>query len=299
MRPSDPPEPRPGGIRLQLSIGVVCSLGLGSARGGRESNQDNYLVSSGNRVCWREGDAEAVTLVPARTEALFAVADGMGGHEDGDIASASAVQALSRLFLRPAPPDPEGVLREFMVESHRRIHDRVAERGEVKMGTTLTVAWILGDTAWWGHVGDSRLYHWRAGRLSRITRDQTREEFAVRDGRPVPSHPRYLAQSFIYGSRGLGDDAGIRVDRGLDTGRVGLLPGDRLVFTTDGLHSVVDDFGIADCVLNVPEPMPCAVALVERAMARDSDDNITALVVRVDRADRPGPNPDDNTIIPV
>jgi serine/threonine protein phosphatase PrpC len=211
--------------RAELSTGVVCSLGLGPDRGGRPANQDNYLVCAGGRLVWREGDVESVTFVQPGAATVLAVADGMGGHEDGDVASASAVQAMARLYLLDPPADPEAALRTFMLEAHRRIRDRVAELGDVKMGTTLTVAWVLGATVWWGHIGDSRLYHWRNGRITRITRDQTREEFAQRDGRPTPTHPRYLAQNFIYGSRGLGHDAMVRMDRGIDTGSFSLLPG--------------------------------------------------------------------------
>lgn len=286
--------------RAELTTGVVCSVGVGPERGGRPMNQDNYLVCAGGRMVWRDGDVEAVTFVQPRNTTVLAVADGMGGHEDGEVASASAVQAMARLYVLDPPADPEAALRTFMMEAHRRIRDRVLEFGDVKMGTTLTVAWILGATVWWGHIGDSRLYHWRNGRITRITRDHTREEFALRDGRPLPSHPRYLAQNFIYGSRGLGHDSLVRMDRGIDTGSFTLQPGDRVIVSSDGLHSYVDDIGIADCVKNVPEPAACAVALHDRALARESDDNVTALIARCDEVvDVPSDEDDDHTIVPV
>ena len=77
---------------------------------------------------------------PPSSDILLAVADGMGGHDDGDLASAAAVQALSRLYLRPAPADPEATLREFLLDAHQRLRTRVSVGGKVKMGTTLTVA---------------------------------------------------------------------------------------------------------------------------------------------------------------
>ena len=280
------------------SIGIVCSIGVGSDRGGRATNQDNYLVCRDGALRWRDGEREVVNAAPDRAEVLLAVADGMGGHEDGDVASAAAVQAISRLYLRGAPRDPEAELREFVLETHARVRERVALNGEVKMGTTLTVAWINGDRVYWAHVGDSRLYHWRDARITRISRDQTREEFALRDGRAIPTHARYLAQNFIFGSRGLGDDAGIRVDRGLDTGAFTLRPGDRLLLSSDGLHGRLDDAQIADGVANVPDPQPCAVALSERAIAHQSDDNVTALVFRVDSL-APSGLGDDHTAVPI
>jgi len=282
----------------RVSVGVVCSLGVGPDRGGRSSNQDNYLVCQDAGVRWRDGDREQILDAVARPEVLLAVADGMGGHEDGEIAAAAAVQALSRLYGRSVPREPEAELRQFLLETHQRVRERVAMGGEVKMGTTLTVVWIVEDRAYWAHVGDSRLYHWREGRLTRITRDQTREEFAMRDGRPIPTHPRYLAQNFIFGSRGLGDDASLRIDRGLDTGALTLRPGDRLLLSSDGLHGRLDDALLADTLENVPAPQACAVALAERAIAWQSDDNITALVARME-ANIVEEVDDADTIIPV
>jgi protein phosphatase len=280
------------------AVGVVCSIGVGQDRGGRATNQDNYLVCREGTIRWRDGDREQILDAPARPEVILAVADGMGGHEDGEIAAAAAVQALSRLYHRPVPREPEAELRQFLLDTHQRVRERVAMGGEVKMGTTLTVVWIIGDRAYWAHVGDSRLYHWHAGRLTRISRDQTREEFAMRDARPIPSHPRYLAQNFIFGSRGLGNDASLRIDRGLDTGAFTLRPGDRLLLSSDGLHGRLDDALLADTLENVPLPQACGVALAERAIAYHSDDNITALVLRVE--DGVEEDLDDaDTIIPV
>lgn len=282
----------------RFSVGVVCSIGVGAERGGRATNQDNYLVCRSGTVRWRNGDHEQIVDAPERPEVLLAVADGMGGHEDGEIAAAASVQALSRLYARSVPREPEAELRSFVLETHAKVRERVGMGGEVKMGTTLTVAWIIDDRAYWAHVGDSRLYHWRDGRVTRISRDHTREEFAMRDGRAIPTHPRHLAQNFIFGSRGLGDDASLRIDRGLDTGALTLRPGDRLLLSSDGLHGRLDDAQIADALTNVPAPQACAVALGERAIAYQSDDNITALVLRVE--DRLVEETDDeDTIIPV
>ena len=289
--------------KTRISLGLVCSIGVGAARGGRSNNEDNYLVCRDGRISWRDGDGEHRTEVAPSASSLVAVADGMGGHEDGEIASAFAVQALSRLYVRPSPEEPEDTLREFLLDAHQRLHARVAVGGKVKMGTTLTVAWVIENRLYWAHVGDSRIYHWRRGRITRVTRDQTRAEFARRDNRTEPSNPQNLSQNFIYGSRGLGNDRGLRIDRGIDTGSFSLQDGDRIVLCTDGLSSRVEDALIADAIRNVPEPAACAVTLTERAMAAQSDDNITALVMRVDRAWDPHDldpdvGDDDTTLVP-
>ena len=159
---------------------------------------------------------------------------------------------------------------------------------------------------YWAHVGDSRLYHWREGRLTRLTRDQTRGEFARRDRRSVPAHADNLAQNFIYGSRGLGDDTALRIDRGIDTGSFAVRAGDRLVLCSDGLSARVEDPWIGDVIKHVPDPTACAVALMERAIVNQSDDNITVVVLRVDDLeDSDDEDPDtsdwdaDSTIVPI
>lgn len=287
----------------RYSVGLVCSLGIGAGRGGRARNEDNYLVCRDGRVRWRDGDTEVVGEAPVSSAVLLAVADGMGGHDDGDVASSAAVQALSRLYQRPPPPDPENTLRDFLLDAHKRLRARVEVGGKVKMGTTLTAAWIIGGRLYWAHVGDSRLYHWREGRLTRVSRDQTRGEFAKRDGRLPPQHPEHLAQNFIYGSRGLGDDTALRIDKGIDTGSFLLRPGDRVLLCTDGLCGRVEDAWIGDLLRNVPEPTACAVTLMERAIASESDDNITTVVLRVDGAGAVDLDPDEwkdeTTLVPL
>jgi len=214
---------------------------------------------------------------------VFAVAGGMGGHEDGAAASEAAVCAMAGLYGATPDPSPELVLHRFFLATHHRLRAAMIRDGRVRCGTTLTSAWLVGNRLAWIHVGDSRLYPYRDGVLVRLTSDHTRGLFARRDRRPVPGDPDSLAQNFIYGSRALGDDAGIRIEPGLDSGVLILQPGDRLLACTDGLWGFVSDEGIADALREVTTPAACVQVLLERALLRRSDDNVTALVVRVDR----------------
>ncbi len=264
-----------------ITIGLVCSTGIESDRGGRTANEDNYLVCRNGQIRFRDDDKEVVRNQEG-AGVLLAVADGMGGHEDGALASAAAVQAFSLLFGKGKPQAPELALLRFVLKAHNRLHSTVARRGSVRLGTTLTGAWVLDGRVFWVHVGDSRLYFLRNNQLVRLTADHTHREFALRDQRPIPSDADRLAQSFVYGSRGLGDDAAVRIDPGRDTGSRHLRPGDTLLLCTDGLTGFVDDRRIADALREVPQPAACAEVLVERAMACGSDDNITVMVVRVD-----------------
>lgn len=287
-----------------LNIGVVCSQGIEPDRGGRARNEDNYLICRDGEARYLRADGEAIRRFHQGAGVLLAVADGMGGHRDGALASSAAVQALARLYGRGYPTAPELSLHRFVLKAHSRIRHTIAHRGRVDLGTTLTAAWILDRRAHWIHVGDSRLYHYRDGLLRQITQDHTRGEFARRDRRPPPSRPDALAQNFVYGSVGLGDDGGLRIDPGRDTGSVVLERGDRLVLCSDGLTGVVDDYGLAWALQEVPSPAACAEVLVERAVAKGSNDNITVMVVRVDRLPHaaepsdPGDSPADDTLVP-
>lgn len=265
-----------------MTVGVVCSLGVGPARGGRDHNEDNYLVCHDGEARWREGETEVVRP-GAGWGTLLAVADGMGGHEDGAAAATAAVCAMADLVATAPVPSPELALHRFFLATHRRLRRLMARDGRVNTGTTLTCAWIVGDRLAWIHVGDSRLYVWRDGDLGRLTSDHTRRLFAERDRRPVPADPEGPAQNFIFGSRGLGDDADLRIEPGLDSDVLPLLPGDRLVVCTDGLSGFVNDDAIAGIMAAVPEPAASARALLDQALAHGSDDNVTVLVARVDR----------------
>ena len=267
-------------------IGVVCSVGVGSDRGGRERNEDNYLVCRDGTAVWLEGDAEKVR--PAQGEGvLLAVCDGMGGHEDGDVASTSAVRVLSKLYRPGVPRDPPKALRRYILDSHRTLHWKAREQGPVTMGTTLTTAWLLHGAVHWAHVGDSRLYLFREDELTQLTDDQTRNAFRERDGRETSPQGDHLAQSFLYGSRGLGDNSRLRIEPGKDTGSRRLQDRDRLLLCTDGVHAAVDDTALRQLLADTSHPQAAAVACMERAIARGSTDNITALVVDVPRVERP------------
>ena len=269
----------------RFTIGLVCSVGIGTGRGGRALNEDNYLVCRDGEARYRDGMNERVERFDGGG-VLVAVADGMGGHDGGEVASAAAVRALSHLYRAGLPRAPESALRNFVLNAHARLYAKATARASRNMGTTLTTAWVIDGVAHWAQVGDSRLYHLHGERLTRVTSDHTRAEFARRDGRPPPRDPTALCQGFVFGSRGLGDDTAIRLDPGRDTGSLVLGEDDRLLLCSDGLSGFLSDDDIAEHLLDLPEPATCAVRLVEAAMAGGSDDNVTALIVRVDALGR-------------
>jgi protein phosphatase len=255
-------------------------VGIGPTRGGRATNEDNFLVAQGSEARWRDGEQLTASVRTDDGRVLVAVADGMGGHEDGEIASYSAVQALVRWASEPEqePLTPESA-RAWMLEAHAGLRARASRDGIVRMGTTLSMAWIADGTCIWSHVGDSRIYLLRGGRLEALTRDHTRGEFAARDRRPSPTHAWSLAQNFIYGSRGLGDDAKVRIDAGVDCGRFELQPSARLLVCSDGVHGALGPVEIEAHLGGMGSAQERAEALGWAAMQAGSEDNVTAIVV--------------------
>lgn len=267
-----------------LHIGLVCDLGVGERFGGRKRNEDNYLICHDGLVRYRLEHSEQ-RLIQWGEGSLVAVCDGMGGHEDGDVASAAAVQVLAKLYRPGHPRNPEQVLRKYVEGAHRQLYDAVSEDGPVSMGTTVTVAWFVHRTIHWVNVGDSRLYLWRAGHIEQLTVDQTRNAFARRDGKTETPDGHHLVQNFIYGSRGLGDNTQLRIEEGRDTGSVQLMPGDRVLLCSDGLTKAVDDGQIARILSERAPPQPTAEQLTDLAKRLGSRDNITTLLLDVDEDD--------------
>ncbi len=268
---------------MGYNIGLVCDIGAGPDQGGRKSNEDNFLVCQSGHIYHRSEEGKLHDQEQHGEGVLLAVCDGMGGHESGDVASTVAVQVLAKLYQPgPSPRHPAKVLLNYILDSHQRLHQAARFEGPVSMGTTLTAAWLLHGTVAWAQVGDSRLYLLRRGQISQLTRDQTRNEFARRDGRQPTPDGDHLAQSFIYGSRGLGDDHTLRLEHGLDTGAEMLHQGDRLLLCTDGLTRVTDAPRICAILGSHDGPQEAAEALHRHAIQLGSLDNITAMVVRVD-----------------
>lgn len=267
---------------MSYAIGSVCHVGVGPDKGGRERNEDNFLVCHDGWASYRseEGHAERARQEGAGT--LVAVCDGMGGHADGDVASATAVQVLRKLYQPGVPRRPARVLLKYIQDSHRQLHQAATEDGPVKMGTTLTAAWFVHGTMAWAHVGDSRLYLFRGGNLLQLTTDQTRNEFARRDGLPLTRDGEHLVQNFIYGSRGLGDNAELRLEHGLDSGAEVLYEGDRVLLCTDGITTGLKHQALLEILGMDRHPQEVVELLTERAIKSGTRDNVTAILVQID-----------------
>ena len=232
-------------------------------------------------LSWRYAAASDVGLLRDGNEdsayagkRLLAVADGMGGHAAGEVASAAVIAALEQLDeLGVNAGDPQEALREAVQEANANLRLMVAADNELTgMGTTVTAVLSDGEHTWLAHIGDSRAYLLHDGELRQLTRDHTFVQQLVDEGRIAPedasTHPQ---RNFI--TRALDGRDPIEVD----LERLDLQPGDRLLLCSDGLSGVVSDESMAE-VLRTSSPDEAVQRLVDLALRGGGPDNITCIV---------------------
>jgi PPM family protein phosphatase len=213
---------------------------------------------------------------------IFVVADGMGGAQAGEVASKAAAEAFDR-DLPDAPP--ERILRETVETANREIHELArSDPSRAGMGTTITAAIVnaQSEEVAIGHVGDSRAYRLRGGKLERLTRDHSLVEEMRRKGQITDAQAEDHPQRSII-TRALGPEPEVEVD----VQTVPAAPGDVFLLCSDGLTTMVDEEQIAS-VLETTGSMAEAVrALVDEANRAGGRDNITALAFRLEDAAAP------------
>jgi PPM family protein phosphatase len=216
---------------------------------GRPENEDSLLVDP--------------------DDGLYAVADGMGGHRAGEVASATAIDALKTAFLGGQRLD------QAVGAANAAVFARAAEDASLRgMGTTLTAIALHDSTAEFGHVGDSRAYLMRDGNVTQVTEDHSLVEQLVREGRLTPEEAQNHPQRAII-TRALGVDPNVAVD----TYRIDLRPGDRLMICSDGLTNMLSDDTIAQTLRHHADPQQAADTLVDMANQAGGDDNITVILL--------------------
>jgi PPM family protein phosphatase len=214
---------------------------------------------------------------------VAAVADGMGGHRAGEVASAIAMEELAALRGKgPWPNDRAATddLKRAIVRANRRIREMAAGDRELNgMGTTLVALLEDGDSVHLANVGDSRAYLLRQGELTQVTVDHTLVQELIDEGRLSPEDAeRHPQRSMI--TRALGVDYEVEID--LFTYK--LQPGDRLLLCTDGLSGVLEPAKIRNVLLRVRDPQKAADRLVAMANEGGGPDNITVIVVDTEQA---------------
>ena len=211
--------------------------------------------------------------------ALFVVADGMGGHAGGDVASAIATKRImeaDRLYL--SAQDAEFALQAALIAANSQLAETVFEHTELTgMGTTVSALVVLDDQVAIAHIGDSRIYLLRDGELSQITTDHTFVQRLVDSGRITEAeamvHPR---RSVLM--RVLGD---VEASPEIDTSILVTLAGDRWLICSDGLSGVVSNTGIGNALRSPIDAQGVADRLVKESLDGGAPDNVTIVVVDI------------------
>ena len=229
----------------------------------RSGNEDNFAV-----------DANA-------TRGIFIVADGMGGHAAGEVASEMAVQIVLR-ELKDVTDVTDGSVRKMLSEAlqlaNRAIHDRtITEVDKQGMGTTASVLVLAESRYLIGQVGDSRVYLLRDGALKQLTKDHSYVQEQVDLGNLTPEQARYHPYSNVI-TRCVGASPDVEPDVYAGDARTG----DVFLIASDGLTGMVDDRRLAQLLMSRAEPERKVQALISEANGRGGLDNITAIVVHVD-----------------
>ena len=237
-----------------------------SRKGGREKNEDRM------GYCY------------TRDAGLFALADGMGGHPEGEVASQLALQTLAARFQREARPrleEPLKFLHDAIIAGHHQLLRYATERALMDTPRTTVVACVVqGSAAYWAHCGDSRLYLVRGDKLVARTRDHSYSELQDTLAQVVPMGDR-VNRNVLFTC--LGSPGKPVIDT---TGPLLVHPGDRLMLCSDGLWGALPDNVITDVLIKhtVSDAVP---ELVERALraAGEKSDNVTILAVEWEAAE--------------
>ena len=237
-----------------------------SRRGGREKNEDRM------GYCF------------TRAAGLFALADGMGGHPEGEVASQMTLQVISALYQKAAQPEIEDVRAFFnmaILQAHRQILRYAAEKGLLDSPRTTVVACIVQDgSATWVHCGDSRLYLVRDGELLARTRDHSYLE-QHHTSKPGVAIPANFNRNVLYTCLGSPSKPVFDI-----TGPVPLLQSDRILLCSDGLWGSLEDaditYHLGQNVVSVAVP-----ELVERALVKGGpkSDNVTVIALEWETPD--------------
>ena len=245
----------------------------------RENNEDSLLVLN----------SEEVGVKSAESSGIYMVADGMGGHQAGEVASDMAIQIISETLSDSLNQgggrlSPNLLIGQAVDKANTEIYKKARSKPQLfNMGTTVTLGLRLDNRLYIGHVGDSRAYLVRNGRIRPLTEDHSLVAQLLKEGmisaEEAKTHPD---RNKIY--RCLGVSTRVDIDSYRKVGSkdwLSLHSGDTLVFCTDGLSGYVSDVDYLDCLLHADGAESACRELVRLANLKGGEDNISVIVVRV------------------
>ncbi len=218
----------------------------------------------------RDHNEDSLVVMPP----LFAVADGMGGHEAGEVASEIAIQTISELA--PKHPDAEAFTHAVQAANLNVLKAPAKGVGREGMGTTFTGAILEKERLLIAQVGDSRAYLLHQGRLQQVTRDHSLMADLIEAGQLTPAEARVHPNRSVI-TRAIGSDPHTLPD----IYELNVSAGDRLLLCSDGLNAMVEDSEIESILRRISNPQACANALVDAALEAGGLDNATVIVVNI------------------
>jgi len=233
------------------------------------------LAAHGVSHAGRRSTNEDALLVDV-PHGLFVVADGMGGHNAGEVASELAVVTIGEAMAAGSEP-VDARLGAAVQLANQRIYEAGHRSPEYSgMGTTVSAACVRDGRLMFANIGDSRIYRLHTGALTQLTRDDSWIAHALSTGMAltrseIDAHPmRHVLTEVV----------GVRIDVPVAVQHLELDPGDVLLMCSDGLHGTLADDVLVSALESPASPEAIATLLVEQAIARGSSDNVSAIVVR-------------------
>ena len=252
---------------MKVTIKAATDIGKG-----RDHNEDSFLTLGGKSS-------------PRGFDALLVVADGMGGHAAGEVASQMTVDGIKRMLACEdlESPDLEGnAFGAFLGKVLESVNQEVWEAGQTPekqgMGTTCTLAAMRGDQLFLAHIGDSRAYLLRGGELHQVSTDHSWVEEAVAMGTLTREEARVHPNRNVI-TRAIGLDPNAQID----VSAIPIEDGDLILLCSDGLNSMIDDDEIAR-ILKESAPKQVCQALIDAANGHGGHDNTTVVVATIGSA---------------
>jgi serine/threonine protein phosphatase PrpC len=269
------------------ALRVTCH-GLTDRGQERTANEDQFVIAEVRRVLQvqQSSIAQPESLLGGSLGQLLVVADGIGGHRGGDYASALAVVGIENLLLNTlgwlCALQGDGVLeelREALRAADRWVEKAAGRRPDLRgMGTTLTLAYVTGDTLYVAHAGDSRCYRHRRGRLEPLTSDHTLVAKMVSGGLISQQEADHHEMRNVVTNAVGGGKPGVEPEMHKHS----VAAGDTILLCTDGLTGHLSDDEIAALLSTERDPAQACRVLVDEANRRGGHDNITVVIARFD-----------------
>lgn len=246
-----------------------------------KNNEDNYAVS-----------AHRLSQLDPIPSVLAVLADGVGGHQAGEVASEIATETISKIVLASDGNNPIGILEYAIGQANQKVADH-SDTGDERlgMGSTCSCVWIIDDLIYTASLGDSRIYFIRNGQIRQLTTDHTWVQEAIEHGIIKPeqarNHPRaHVIRRYLGTKKPIEPDFRLRLhpeetdEQQIANQGMKLLPGDQFLICSDGLTDLVEDYEILETLQD--KKMDSAIhSLVDLANSRGGHDNITIVVLQV------------------